>query len=215
MTGLPTANAWRARVAGPASPPNRSQVPSDKIGVPVSTTARLSNMAADNRAEVSQLASPPGIVAGTVLRAARLSARLARAELAESVGVDEATLAAWEDGAEPLAAVPYQVFEHLETALTAGADPGLVADLTIGVWCDLVIAAVADAHDVACLMADPAATEQAFSELLAWSVGGHRPARYHSFIGPGPLLQPADVGLTGGAIRKLGQTQRFLQQLAA
>jgi len=103
----------------------------------------------------------------------------------------------------------------MEAALTGSAEPGLVTDLTTAAWCDLVIAAVADAQDVSCLMADPTAAEDAFSELLAWSVGGHRPARYHPFIGPGPLLQPADIGLIGSTIRELGQTQRFLRPYAA
>jgi transcriptional regulator with XRE-family HTH domain len=154
-------------------------------------------------------------VAGTVLKAARLSARLTQSELGEALGASEAAIAAWEDGTEPLAAVPYPIVESLETALTASAEPGLVTDLTAAIWCDLVITAVADTQDIDCLMADPTAAEEAFSELLAWSVNGHRPARYCSFTGPGLLLQPADAGRIAGAIRKLDQAQRFLRQRAA
>ncbi|HUY48367.1 MAG TPA: helix-turn-helix transcriptional regulator [Streptosporangiaceae bacterium] len=217
MTEVTAVRAGPACTAGPASPPGRRQhqVPSDQIGVPVNMTASLSSVPAVDRTELGPLASPPGVVAGTALKAARLSARLTRSELGEATGTDEAAIAAWEDGAEPLAAVPYPVFGRLEAALTGSAEPGLVTDLTTAAWCDLVIAAVADAQDVSCLMADPTAAEDAFSELLAWSVGGHRPARYHPFIGPGPLLQPADIGLIGSTIRELGQTQRFLRPYAA
>jgi hypothetical protein len=214
MTGTPSTHAGPARAAGPASPPINCQIAIDKIGVPVSTTQCLSSVPADGT-RVSRLVSAPGIVAGTVLRAARLSARLARQELADAVGADEATIAAWEDGIEPLADVPYPVFGRLEAALSADAERGLVTDLTVAVWCDLVIAAVANAQDVGCLMADPTAAGEAFGELLAWSVGWHRPTRYHAFIGPGPLLRLADVALLAGSIRKLGQAHRFSQQRAA
>jgi transcriptional regulator with XRE-family HTH domain len=218
MTGLPAAHAGPAREAGPASPAIRSQgqVPSDKIGVPVSMTASLSSVAAAGGAGVRQLASPCGILAGTVLRAARLSARLTQAQLAAAISADEATIAAWEDGLEPLATVPYPVVERLESALTgAGAGPGLVTDLTIAAWCDLVIAAIADSQDTRCLISDPVTAEEAFSELLTWSAGGCRPARYRPYAGPGPLLRQCDLDVMAAAIRKLGATRRFANPCAA
>ncbi|MGH3275950.1 MAG: hypothetical protein ACRDNZ_16695 [Streptosporangiaceae bacterium] len=46
-------------------------------------------------------APPPGAVAGTALRAARLSARLTPAQLGAAISVDEASITAREDGADP------------------------------------------------------------------------------------------------------------------
>ncbi|MGH3275540.1 MAG: helix-turn-helix domain-containing protein [Streptosporangiaceae bacterium] len=138
-------------------------------------------------AQVILPASPPGAVAGTALRAARLSARLTQGQLAAGISVGEASIAAWEDGADPLAEVACPVLERLESALSAAqGDPALVSDLTTAIWCDLVLAAVAGCQDISCLMADPAAAEPAFRELLAWSAGGPRPDRYRPYAGPGP-----------------------------
>lgn len=182
----------------------------------MSTTTTLSSVPTADGTEENRPASPPGIVAGTALRAARLSARLTQAQLGEAIGVDEPSIAGWEDGTDPLAAVPYPVLERLEAELAAASgEPGLVRDLTIAIWCDLVITAIADSQDISCLLTDPTAAEEAFGELLAWSAGGHRPDRYRPYAGPGPLLQPAHLQLTAGAIRALGRTGRFPGQSAA
>jgi transcriptional regulator with XRE-family HTH domain len=194
----------------------QQQVPGDKIGVPVSTTT-LSGLPAAAESEESRPASPPDIVAGTALRAARLSARLTQAQLGEAVGVDEPAVASWEDGTDPLTAIPYPVLARLESELTAaGSEPDLVHDLTIAIWCDLVITAIADSQEISCLLADPTTAEEAFGELLGWSAGGQRPERYRPYAGPGPLLQPAHLQLTAGAIRALTRrTGRFGGQSAA
>ena len=137
--------------------------------------------------------SRPGIVAGAVLRSARLSANLSREDLAEVMGASEETIRAWEDGSSPLASVPFPRIATLEASLRAnGADPNLVADLGVAAWCDLVILAVADHEDTACLMADPIAVEPAFAELLAWCLTGHVPERHQPYAETGPLLtEPA------------------------
>lgn len=73
----------------------------------MSTTTTLSSVPPAGGTEEDRPASPPGIVAGTALRAARLSARLTQVQLGEAVGVGEPGIAGWEDGTDPLTAVPY------------------------------------------------------------------------------------------------------------
>jgi transcriptional regulator with XRE-family HTH domain len=133
--------------------------------------------------------SRPGIVAGAVLRSARLSAGLSQENLAAVTGVSEETIRAWEDGSSPLASVPAPRIATLEASLKAsGADSNLVADLGIAAWCDLVILAIAHHEATACLMADPIAVDPAFAELLAWCLTGRVPERHQPYAGSGPLL---------------------------
>jgi transcriptional regulator with XRE-family HTH domain len=129
-----------------------------------------------------------GTVSGAVLRGARLSASLDEADLAGVLGIGESAVRGWERGSTPLASVRLPDLERLQAALNdVGAEPRLVADIEVAIWCDLVIAAIADGEDTSCLMADPMARKPAFSELLAWSVAGVIPARYRPYAAPGPL----------------------------
>ena len=131
----------------------------------------------------------PGIVAGAVLRSARLSADLSQEDLAAMTGVSEETVRAWEEGSSPLASVPLPEVATLEASLRAnGADPNLIMDLGVAAWCDLVILAVADHEDTACLMADPIAVDPAFAELIAWCLTGHVPERHQPYAETRPLL---------------------------
>jgi transcriptional regulator with XRE-family HTH domain len=156
----------------------------------------------DETGEARQPAFPPGIVAGTVLRSARLSAGLGQAHLAAAIGADEATVRSWEDGSLPLASAAAPHVERLEKALRdAGAEPDLVADLAAGAWCDLVILAIADSEDVSCLMADPLAAENAFAELLAWSIADQPPLRHRPFAPRGRLLPVTDISLVAAIVQ--------------
>ena len=133
--------------------------------------------------------SRPGVVAGMVLRAARLSAQVTEESLARASGVSQDTIRAWEEGSAPLAAVPLPDIEHLQAALReAGANPHVVADFAAAAWCDLYIGALADDEDTTCLMADPISRDVAFGELMLWTLGGHIPPRYQPYAEPGPLL---------------------------
>jgi transcriptional regulator with XRE-family HTH domain len=172
----------------------------------VNTIASLNSVPTTDAPQVAQPSSSSGSVAGTVLRAARLSAGLTQSQLAAAVDADERAVTAWEDGAGPLASLPYTLIQRLEgTLVAAGADPALARDLTAATWCDLVIEAITDSEDIRCLMSDPIAAEEAFAELVAWSISGHRPARYRPYAGPGPLLRN-DCAFAAIAIQHLGAT---------
>ena len=87
-----------------------------------------------------------------------------------------------EDSSFPLTDIPAARVERLERALReAGANTRLVADLEPAIWCDLVFRAIAACDDIACMLADPAASSDAFRELLAWRVTGQVPARYRPY----------------------------------
>ncbi len=147
--------------------------------------------------------SRPGIVAAAVLRAACSSARMSEAFIARASGVSKDTIQSWADGSCALASVPIPQLERLEAALlTADAEPALAADLYAAAWCDLVLAAIAADEDTALLLADPAASREAFRELLAWAVAGQVPARYHRYSPAGPLL--ADPAAARRTIEVLG-----------
>lgn len=161
--------------------------------------------------QADSLAVQPDSVAGAVLRSARCSANLSPAGLAAIAGISEAALRAWEDGSSPLASAPLQQINQLEAGLlTAGAEPHLVADLAAGAWCDLVIEAIAESADVSCLLADPLAREDTFSELLAWSVTGQPPGRYRACADPGCLPPVADRTV----VRKIMQLLKTAQTTA-
>jgi transcriptional regulator with XRE-family HTH domain len=131
----------------------------------------------------------PGLVAGAVMRAARLSAGLTEARLAIAAGLPLKAISEWEKGSSLLAAVPLPEVERLQAALRkAGAEPSLVADFAAAAWCDLVVVAMINDEDTICLMADPLSRDAAFGELLLWSLAGHVPPRYQPYI---TTLQPS------------------------
>jgi hypothetical protein len=131
----------------------------------------------------------PGVVAGAVLRAARLSAGMSEAELAVAANLPLKAIRDWEEGSSLLAAVPLSEVERLQAALRqAGAEPGLVADFAAAAWCDLVVVAMINGEDTTCLMADPLSRDVAFGELLLWSLAGHTPPRYQPYAGSGSSL---------------------------
>jgi transcriptional regulator with XRE-family HTH domain len=157
---------------------------------------------APRRRHVSH-SSRPGIVAGAVLRSARLSASLSQANLASLTGLSEETIRAWEEGSSPLASVPLPRIATLEAVLTTnGAAANLVADLNVAAWCDLLVLAVTSREDTGCLMTDPIALDPAFSELLAWCLKGRIPDRHRPYVEPGPLV--TDSALVDRAIESLG-----------
>jgi hypothetical protein len=129
--------------------------------------------------EADHYRPPPGVLAGTVLRAARLSARATADSVADAIDLTVDTYLSLEAGILGLAGVPIQMLEDLKLVLSkAGAKPELVADLDIAAWGDLVLTAIADGENVACLLADPLTHDGRFAELLTWALTGRQPTRY-------------------------------------
>jgi hypothetical protein len=172
----------------PVSRPTKKMQHPKKRRIPVTYPAGPNDPHASDEG-LGQVSAYPGVVAGAVLRSARLSAGISKVTLARSSRAEEETVEAWEQGSSPLAALPLLEVEALKALLRdAGAHPDIVADLATAAWCDLVILTIADHEDPACLMADPATGDPAFGELLTWSVAGHVPARYRPYVDAGPLL---------------------------
>jgi transcriptional regulator with XRE-family HTH domain len=149
----------------------------------VATTASLDRPTSDRVSRSANRNVLPGLVAGAVLRAARLSAGMSEAELAVAANLPLKAIRDWEEGSSLLAAVPLPQVERLQAALRkAGANPRLVADFGAAAWCDLVIVAMINDEDTTCLMADPLSRDVAFGELLLWSLAGHVPPRYQPYV---------------------------------
>ncbi len=178
---------------------------------PVTASASPNGRTNDKTGQPNDRIAHAGVVAGAVLRGARMSAGVSEASLAAASGVGEDTVRSWEDGSSPLASLPLPHLEGLEAALRdAGADQRIIADLGAAAWCDLIILAISGHEDAACLTADPVTSEDAFGELLAWSLAGRVPVRYRPYAAPGPLF--ADSALIERVILALGATDA---QLAA
>jgi transcriptional regulator with XRE-family HTH domain len=168
----------------------------------VTPSANPDGQANDQTGQLNDHTTHAGAVAGAVLRGARLSAGISEASLAAASGVAEDTVRSWEDGSSPLASLPLPRFESLEAALRdTGADQRIVADLAAAAWCDLIIVAITDHEDATCLTADPVTSEDAFGELLGWSLAGCVPARYVPYAAASPLL--ADSALVEQVVQAL------------
>jgi transcriptional regulator with XRE-family HTH domain len=155
----------------------------------VASTASLDRTTTHRVSSSADCGLLPGMVAGAVLRAARLSAGMTEARLAIAANLPLKAIRDWEEGSSLLAAVPLPQVERLQASLTkAGADPSLVADFAAAAWCDLVVVAMINDEDTTYLMADPLSRDAAFAELLLWSLTGHIPRRYRPYANPGPLM---------------------------
>ena len=155
----------------------------------MATTASLDRPTSHRVSSSANRGFLPGVVAGAVLRAARLSAGMTEAKLAIAADFPLKAIRDWEEGSSLLAAVPLPQVERVQAALrTSGADPRLVADFTAAAWCDLVVIAMINDEDTTCLMADPLSRDVAFGELLLWSLAGQIPPRYQPYDSPGSLL---------------------------
>jgi transcriptional regulator with XRE-family HTH domain len=175
----------------------------------VTPSASPNGRTKDQTGQLNDRTAPAGVVAGVVLRGARLSAGISEASLAAASGVTKDTVRSWEDGSSPLASLPLPRFEGLEAALRdTGADQRIIADLAAAAWCDLIILAISGHEDATSLTADPVTSEDAFGELLAWSLAGRVPARYRPYAAPGPLF--ADSALIEWVILALGATDARL-----
>jgi hypothetical protein len=158
---------------------------------------------------------PSGAVAGAVLRAARVSARLSTQRFAALLLVAPAAAKGWEQGVQPLATVPGDCMDRIVAVLRdASADEAIVADLHVAAWCDMTIDCVTrepDSHLTAAILTDELAWADNFRELLAWALTGTTPASYSRYSTDGPLISAADAALFASGARFLAMVTDDLE----
>ena len=140
--------------------------------------------------------SQPGAIGGAVLKAARLSARLSRCELARTLGVGLTTIYAWETGSVPLYCVPYCVLLSLSQVLgRARARGASLTELLIASQCDLLIAATLDGTENYAEVPplDPDTDCQNARNVLRWALTGAVPEPYCPYAPRQPLLAEKDA----------------------
>jgi transcriptional regulator with XRE-family HTH domain len=151
--------------------------------------------------------SPPGVIGGAVIRAARRSAGLSRQDLARILAASPQTVRTWEDGTRPLFSVRYDQLCQIADALrNAGARVGQeVAELLLASQCDLLITGILHRFEDYAEVppVDDDAEGEVTRRLLRWALTGITPDRYRAYAHPGPLLARPNVILFAAAARDL------------
>jgi transcriptional regulator with XRE-family HTH domain len=152
-----------------------------------------------NRAGGSFLpVSPPGVIGGAVIKAARRSAGLSRRRLARMLTISPCAVRGWENGTDPLFSVSYDQLRILASALDeVDAKVGYeVGELVLASQCDLLMTGMLrefeDYAEVPPVDVDGAEGE-AVRDLLRWALSGTVPERYRPWAPAGPLLARQDV----------------------
>jgi transcriptional regulator with XRE-family HTH domain len=163
--------------------------------------------------------SPPGVIAGAVLRAARLSASLTRRRLARKLCVRQATVRRWENGTMPLFDVPHgQLRQVAETLNSSGATVGNdLNELLLASQCDmLIIGMLSGAENYAEVppIGERTGEGAAADALLRWAAQGAVPAKYAKLAPATPLIAGPDMTRLADAAREL-TTGIFGHDLAA
>ncbi len=153
-------------------------------------------------------ASPPGVIGGAVVQAARKSARISRRKLARMLAVSPDAVRGWEDGTCPLFCVPYDGLFRLAAALDqAGAKTRCdVAELALASQCDLLVTGMMHGtEDYAEVppVDDDSAEGEAARNLLRWALAGVLPGGYRPFATARPLLAAEDLAAFTAVARTL------------
>jgi len=160
--------------------------------------ARLPGEAGTQATQDFLPASPPGVIGGAVIQAARKSARISRRKLARILTTSPRTVRGWENGTCPLFLVTYDELRCLAAAFDqAGAKAQCdLAELMLAAQCDLLIAGMLrgfeDYAEVPPVDEDSAEGE-ATRDLLRWALAGVIPERYSPFVPARPLLTAQDL----------------------
>jgi hypothetical protein len=143
-------------------------------------------------------ASPPGVIGGAIIRAARRSAHLTLWRLAGSLDVEPATVRGWQNGTSPLFCLPHGQLRQLAAALRdAGAQVGQdLGELLLASQCDLLITEVPPIDEES-----PEA--DAARALLSWALTGTVPERFRSYVQATPLISRPDAGRFAALARDL------------
>jgi DNA-binding transcriptional regulator YiaG len=153
-------------------------------------------------------ASPPGVIGGAIIRAARRSAHMALRQLARSLGVKRATVRGWENGTSPLFCLPHGQLRQLAAALRdAGAQVGQdLGELLLASQCDLLITAMLrgfeDYAEVPPIDEESPEADAARA-LLGWALTGTVPDRFRSYVRATPLISGPDAGRFAALTRAL------------
>src|SRR5260221_13768341 len=177
--------------------PNRSDVRSTRLPMPGDGPEALrirSSLASGEYVPVA----PPGVIAGAVLRAARLSANSTRGRLARNLRMRRATVRGWEYGTIPLFGVPYgQLCQLAETLNTFGATVGNdLNELFLASQCDvLIIGMLRGEENYAEVPPIGERTPEGATAdaLLRWAAQGAIPTEYLKLVHATPLLADLDV----------------------
>ena len=159
---------------------------------------RLSAALAGTQAIQDCPVSPPGVIGGAVIRAARKSARISRRKLARRLGASPRTLRSWENGTCPLFSVAYDDLIRLAAAIDQAGDRERcdVGDLMLASQCDLLIVGMLrgfeDYAEVPPVDEDIAEGEAA-RDLLRWALAGVVPQQYRALAPARPLLATHDL----------------------
>jgi transcriptional regulator with XRE-family HTH domain len=143
-------------------------------------------------------ASPPGVIGGAIIRAARRSAHMTLQRLARSLDVKRATVRSWQNGTSPLFCLPHGQLCRLAEAFDhAGAQVGRdLGGLLLASQCDLLITGMLrgfeDYAEVPPIDEDGPETDAARA-LLGWALTGTFPERFRSYGRAAPLLSRPDV----------------------
>jgi DNA-binding transcriptional regulator YiaG len=142
--------------------------------------------------------SPPGVIGGAIIRAARRSAHLTTRRLAQSLHVDLATARGWQNGTSPLFCLPHGQLRQLAAALrSAGAQVGQdLGELLLASQCDLLITGMLHGfEDYAEIppIDDDGPEADAARGLLRWAFAGTVPEPYRPHVWPVALIVGPDA----------------------
>ena len=196
------------------------------LGELMAASSRLPDRAGVQPGEDFLPATPPGVIGGAVIHAARKSARISRRKLARLLAVSPDAVRSWEDGTCPLFCVPYDGLFRLSAALDqAGAKTRCdVAELALASQCDLLVTGMLHGtEDYAEVPpVDEDSTEgEAARDLLRWALAGVLPERHRPFAPARPLLRTQDLAAFTAVTRQLNagslgdQLASYGQALAA
>jgi transcriptional regulator with XRE-family HTH domain len=152
--------------------------------------------------------SPPGVIGGAIIRAARRSAHMTLRRLAKSLGVKRATVRGWENGTSPLFCLPHGQLRQLAAALRdAGAQVGQdLGELLLVSQCDLLITGMLrgfeDYAEVPPIDEESPEADAARA-LLGWALTGTVPERFRSYVRATPLMSRRDARRFAAVTRDL------------
>jgi transcriptional regulator with XRE-family HTH domain len=174
---------------------------------PVTTLLAQPGWIEDEAGAIAFPVSPPGVIGGAVIRAARRSADLSRQDLAQMLAVNSVTVRTWENGTRPLFSVRYdQLCKIADVLRKAGAQVGQeVGELVLASQCDLLIAGMLRGFEDYAEVppVDNDAEGEPARRLLCWALTGAVPDRYRAYAPTGLLLARSDVILFAAAARDL------------